>query len=131
MAILCCVAKNSLRGASSDTSNVSNTSNSNSKDDSNIMVAHNSRNASSRNESNNRTAKTLWVPEKTGILAKLVKPACREANYNRDIIKIRDDNRSRGNRNIMDVISIRTARAGSREVSNSREDSNILQGHQQ
>jgi hypothetical protein len=101
-------------------------------DDSNIIVAHNSRNAcNSRNESNNRTAKTLWTPEKAGILAKLVKTACREANYNRDTIKIRDDNRSRDNRNIMYVISIRTARAGSMEVSNSREDSNILQGHQQ
>jgi hypothetical protein len=49
---------------------------SNIKDDSNIMIAHNSRNASnSRNESNNRTANTVWTPPKAVMLAKTVKLA--------------------------------------------------------
>jgi hypothetical protein len=56
---------------------------SNIKDDSNIMIGHNSRNASnSMNESNNRTANTVWTPPKT----KTVKlaTAWREANSSRD-----------------------------------------------
>ena len=51
------------------------------------MTAHNIRNGSnSRNESNNRTANTVWTPIKAGMLAKTVKPATalREANSNRD-----------------------------------------------
>jgi hypothetical protein len=96
------------------------------------MNAHHSRNVSnSRNESNNRTTKTLWMPVKAGMLAKVVKAACREANYSKDTVKIRDDSSSTDNRNIMDVISSRTTRTGSRKVSNSREDSSIPQGHQQ
>ena len=45
---------------------------SNSKDDSNIMTAHSSRNASnsSRNESDNSTANTVWMPAKAGMLLK-------------------------------------------------------------
>jgi hypothetical protein len=40
------------------------------------MTAHNSRKASkNRNESNNRTANTVWIPPKAGMLAKTVKPA--------------------------------------------------------
>jgi hypothetical protein len=40
------------------------------------MTPHNSRNASNRsNESNIRTANTVWTPSKAGILAKKVKPA--------------------------------------------------------
>jgi hypothetical protein len=40
------------------------------------MTAHKSRNASNRsNESNNRTANTVWTLSKAGILAKTVKPA--------------------------------------------------------
>jgi hypothetical protein len=39
------------------------------KDDSNIMTVHNS-----RNESNNRTANTVRMPLKAGMLAKTVKP---------------------------------------------------------
>jgi hypothetical protein len=36
-----------------------------------IMTAHNSRNASnSRNDSKNRTSKTVWTPSKAGMLAK-------------------------------------------------------------
>jgi hypothetical protein len=51
------------------------------KDDNNIMTARNS-----RNESNNRIANTMQT------LEKVAKPAtaCREANYLRDVIKIRD-----------------------------------------
>ncbi len=67
------------------------------------MTAHNSGNASnSRNESNNRTANTLWTPEKAGMLAKVVKLECRKGNYSRDIVKIRDDSSS--------IMSSRTAR---------------------
>jgi C4-type Zn-finger protein len=46
------------------------------------------------------------------MLAKIVKPAtaCREANYSRDTIDIREDSRSRDNRHIMNVNSRRTAR---------------------
>jgi hypothetical protein len=64
-----------------------------SKDDSNFMTVHNSRKArNSRNDSNNRTANTVWTPVKARMLAKVVKPAaaCREANYSRDTVKIRD-----------------------------------------
>jgi hypothetical protein len=44
---------------------------SNSKDDSNIMTAHNSRKASnSRNESDNRTANTVWMTAKAGMVLK-------------------------------------------------------------
>jgi hypothetical protein len=53
----------------------------------NIMTAHNSRDASkSRNESNNKTANTVRMPSKAGMLAKTVKPATawREANSSRD-----------------------------------------------
>ncbi len=40
-------------------------------DDSNIMTAHYNRNASnSRDESNNRTANTVWMPAKAGMLLK-------------------------------------------------------------
>jgi hypothetical protein len=47
---------------------------SNSKDESNIMIAHNSRNANnSRNESNNRITNTIWTPAKAAMLAKVVK----------------------------------------------------------
>jgi hypothetical protein len=51
------------------------------KDDNNIMTARNS-----RNESNNRIANTMQT------LEKVAKPAttCREANYLRDVINIRD-----------------------------------------
>jgi hypothetical protein len=74
------------------------------------MTAHNNRKASnSRNESNNRIANTLWTPAKAGMFA-LVKPVCREANYSRDIVKIREDSIREDNRNIMNVISSRTAR---------------------
>ncbi len=46
---------------------------SNIKDDINIMTTHISRNAiKSRNESNNRTANTVWTPSKAGMLAKTV-----------------------------------------------------------
>jgi hypothetical protein len=42
----------------------------------NIMIAHNSRNASNgRNENNNRTASTVWALSKAGILSKTVKSA--------------------------------------------------------
>jgi hypothetical protein len=63
------------------------------------------------------------------MLAKVVKQACREANYMRETVKIRDDSSRRDNRNIMDVISSRTAKTGSRKVSNSKGDSNIQQRH--
>jgi hypothetical protein len=47
---------------------------SNSKDDSIIMIAHNSRNASnSRNNGSNRTNNTISTSSKAGILAKAVK----------------------------------------------------------
>ncbi len=65
---------------------------SNSKDNSNNIIAHNSRNTSnSRNESNSRTAKTVWMPLTVGMLAKVVKPAtaCREDNNNIDTINMR------------------------------------------
>jgi hypothetical protein len=51
------------------------------------MTTHNSRSTSqSRNESNNRTANTVWTPSKAGKLAKTVNPATawREANSSRD-----------------------------------------------
>jgi hypothetical protein len=60
---------------------------SNTKNDSNIMTAHNSRNEShSRNVSNNRTANTVCTHSKAGMLVKTVKSATawREANSNRD-----------------------------------------------
>jgi hypothetical protein len=38
----------------------------------NIMTAHNSRNTSN-STSNNRTANTVWMPSKAGMLAKTVK----------------------------------------------------------
>ncbi len=62
---------------------------------------------------------TQLTPAKAGMLAKVVKPAiaCREVNYSRDTGKIRDDSSSMDNRNIMDVISSRTA-TDSRKVSN-------------
>ncbi len=45
------------------------------------MTVHNS-----RNESNNRTANTVWMPPNAGMLAKTVKPATawKEANSSRD-----------------------------------------------
>ncbi len=63
------------------------------------------------------------TPAKAGMLAKVVKPAiaCREVNYSRDTVKIRDDSSSRDNRNIMGVICNRTSRTDCRKVSNSRE----------
>jgi hypothetical protein len=63
------------------------TATNNIKDDSNIMTVYNSKNASkSRNESNNRTANTVWTPSKAGMLAKTVKPATawRGANSSKD-----------------------------------------------
>ncbi len=55
------------------------------KDDSNIMITHNSRKASnSKNESNNRSANTVWTPPKAGMLAKTTATAWREANSSRD-----------------------------------------------
>jgi hypothetical protein len=68
---------------------------SNSKDDSKSMTAHNS-----RNESNNRTANTVWTQAKAGMYEYVLKPAtaCREAYYSKD------------KRNIIDVNSSRTAR---------------------
>jgi hypothetical protein len=98
------------------------------------MTVHNSRKASNnRHECNNRSANTVWTTAIAGMLAKVVKltTAHREANYNRDTVKIRDDRSSRDNRNIMDDSSIRIAKTDSRKVSNNREDSNIQQGHQQ
>jgi hypothetical protein len=70
---------------------------------------------------------------KAGMLAKVVKlaTACRQANYSRDTVKIKDDSSSRDSRNIMDVISNRTSRTDNRTVIYSRKDSNIQQGHQQ
>ncbi len=59
---------------------------SNIKNDSIIMTAHNSRKArNSTNESNNRTANTVWAPAKAGMPAQ-TKPATaeREANSNRN-----------------------------------------------
>jgi len=46
------------------------------------------------------------------MLAKVVKLAtgCREANYCRDMVKIRNDSSIRDNRNIMNVIYSRIAR---------------------
>ncbi len=60
------------------------------------------------------------TPAKAGMLAKVVKPpiACREVNYSRDTVKIRDGSSSMDNRNIMDVICSRTSRTDSRKVSN-------------
>jgi hypothetical protein len=99
------------------------------------MTTHNSRNASnSMNESNNRTANTVGTPAKVGMLAKVVKPAtaCREANYSRDTVNIRDDGSSRDIRNIMDVNSSRSNGIRQyRKVSNNREDSKIQQGRLQ
>ncbi len=80
---------------------------SNSKDDSNIMTPHNSRNAS-----NIRNKAT------TG-------PPTQYANKSRKAVKIRDGRSSRDNSIIMDVINRKTARI------DSREDNNIQQGHQQ
>jgi hypothetical protein len=62
---------------------------------------------------------------KAWMLAKVLKPAtaCREANYNRDTVKIRDDSSRRDNRKVMDVIRSRTARTDRRKVNNSSEDS--------
>ncbi len=57
-----------------------------------------SRNASnSMNEIKNRTANTIWMPAKEGMIAKVVKPAtaCREANYSMDTGKLRDGISSR------------------------------------
>jgi hypothetical protein len=69
------------------------------------------------------------------MLAKVVRlaTAFREANYSRDTVKIRDDSISRDNRNIMDVISSRTARTVtvektatfSRDTSNSSRNSQL------
>jgi hypothetical protein len=65
--------------------------------------------------------------------AKVVKlaTACREANYTTagTLLKSGDSN-SRDSTNVMNVISRRTARTGSRKISISRKDSNIQQGHQ-
>jgi hypothetical protein len=81
----------------------------NRKDASNIMTAQNSRNAYNSRHESNRSADTIYTSARAGMLAKVVKPpaACREANYGRDTVKIRDDSSSRDNRNIMDVISSR------------------------
>jgi hypothetical protein len=84
---------------------------SNSKDDSNIMTAHNSKNASnSRKRSYNRTTNTVWMPAKAGMLLKSEMTAAAG--------KIALSWMS-------SLISNRTARI------DSREDSNIQQGHQQ
>jgi hypothetical protein len=71
------------------------TTESNSKDDSKSMTAHIS-SCNSSNESSNRTANTVGTPAKAEVLAKVVKPptACRGANYNKDIINIRDNSSS-------------------------------------
>jgi hypothetical protein len=51
------------------------------------------------------------------MLAKVVKLAtgCREANYCRDMVKIRNDSSIRDNRNIMNVIYSRIARKFSKK----------------
>jgi hypothetical protein len=66
-----------------------------SKDYIKSITAHIS-SCNSRNKSSNRTAKTVGTPAKAGVLAKLVKSptACRGANYNKDIINIRDNSSS-------------------------------------
>jgi hypothetical protein len=66
---------------------------------------------------------TQLTPAKAGMLAKVVKPAiaCREVNYSKDTVKVRNDSSIMDNRNIMDVISSMTARTDGRKVSNSRE----------
>ncbi len=83
---------------------------SNSKDESNIMTAHNSRNArSSRNKSRKQQDSQH----------------CMVDSESRNAVKIKDDNSSRDNSIIMDIISSGTARI------DHRENSNIQQGHQQ
>ncbi len=72
---------------------------SNSKDNSNNMIAHNSRNTSySRNESNSRTANTVLMPLTVGMLAKVMKPttARREDNNNIDTNNMRSQQHSAG-----------------------------------
>jgi hypothetical protein len=65
---------------------------SNSKDDSNGVTALNSSNSSnSRNESNNRTAKTLGTEAKSGDAKSSEATACKEDNYSRDTVNIRND----------------------------------------
>jgi hypothetical protein len=78
----------------------------NSKDYSNIMTTHNSRNASKQQE---------W---------KRQQDRHHSTDDSRNAVKIRDDNSIRDNSIIMDVISIRTAKIGNRD------DSNIQQGCQ-
>jgi hypothetical protein len=83
---------------------------SNSKDDSNIMTAHNSRNASnSRNESRKQQqdSQHCMVDSKSG-----------------NAVKIKDDNSSRDNSIIMDIISIGTVRIDCRENSNIQPNNN-------
>jgi hypothetical protein len=52
-----------------------------------LPYAHNSRTAS--NDSNKRTAYTILVPAKAGMLAKVAKPSCRKANYRSETVNIR------------------------------------------
>jgi hypothetical protein len=70
---------------------------------------------------------TQYRHQQKQTLAKVVKPvtACREANYSRDSITIRDDSSSMDSisRNIVDVNRSRTARI-SRKFSNTREARN-------
>jgi hypothetical protein len=68
--------------------------------------------SNSRNEGNNSTANTAGTTAKAGMLAKVVKPAtaCRETNYSRDTINIREDSKSRNNLHIMKVSRRRTVR---------------------
>jgi hypothetical protein len=74
------------------------------------MTAHNSRKASnSRNESYNRTANKVWVPLKTGMLAKTAKSATAWS----------EPNSSRDNRNITDV-NIRRETRNNKDARNSR-----------
>jgi hypothetical protein len=61
---------------------------SNSKDDTNIKTAHNSRNGNSWKESYNRAINTIWTPAKAEMLAKLPATACTEASYTRDTVKL-------------------------------------------
>jgi hypothetical protein len=55
--------------------------------------------------------------------------ACREANYSRDNVKIKDDTIIRDNRNIKDAISSRTTRTRQKKKSATVEKSNIQQDY--
>jgi hypothetical protein len=72
---------------------------SNNKDDSSKHQER--KQATSRNESNIRAANTIWTPAKAEMLA----TACREANYSRDTVKIRDDSSS--SREVLSVSAVR------------------------